>query len=147
MAIRKSPFPFSQTQDQFVASEMLFTVKFGLITDVQPLIGKPPEGENLISIVHKIQSGHLLPVSELGLGTFALAGIKSEQGSSVLVAEKDGSHIGVGTVPGESVESEAISALAGEFHHGDLVLDGPTISFREEEADQPIQFYPPIKMS
>ncbi len=138
-----TPLPFSQTQGQFVASEVLFTVQYGLITDAQSLTGKPPEGEDLISIVHEIQSGHLLPVSELGLGMFALAGIKSEQGSSVLASEKDGPHIGVGTVPGESTEIEAISALAGEFHHGDLVLDDPIINFRETDDDQPIQFYPP----
>lgn len=139
-----TPYSFSQTQGQFVAREVLFTVKNGLIIGAQSLSDNPPVGDGLLLIINEINSlRHPLPVSELGLGIFALAGIRSEPGSSVLSAEKDGPHIGVGSVPGESTEAEEILVFAGEFHHGDLVLDHPSIKFQEKEADTPVQFYPP----
>lgn len=139
-----TPYPFSHTQGQFVAREVLFTVKNGLITDAQSLSDNPPVDDGLLLIINEINFlHHPLPVSELGLGIFALAGIRSEPGSSVLSVEKDGPHIGVGSVPGESTEAEEILVFAGKFHHGDLVLDHPSITFQEKQTDTPVQFYPP----
>jgi len=140
-----SPYPFQKTSGEFAAQDMLFTVKDGLVESVVELEegaknSKDPMQKKLIEF---IESGRKIPVSELGLGYYALAGIKTYSDCSILSAEKGGPHIGFAHAPGETSEAKTLAEKSGDFHHTDFVLDNPVLIWSDLQGESKQQFYPP----
>lgn len=143
-----APYPFENTQGSFAADGLVFTVEAGKIVSVQvptnidvSLIG--PSQKLLVDLVRQ---GRHIPVAELGLGFYALAGILTYDDSSVLSKEKGGPHLGVGTdATSLSPEGPRMRDLSGDFHHTDFVLSDPVIQYVGPSSGQSIQFYPPQK--
>ncbi len=142
-----SPFPFKNANGQFIAEGICFDVQNGMIMGLSASEKtleniKEPSQKLLISI---IQAGGEIPLSELGLGFYALAGIETYSDSSVLSREKGGPHIGMGNAPGESPEAEEMKKLSGDFHHTDFVMDNPVITHKNSKTEELTHFYPPQK--
>lgn len=140
-----SPFPFRETQGSFVAEGMLFAVSCGLVESVVELEEgainrKDPRQKELIRLVSE---GRKMPVSELGLGYYALAGITTYSDSSILSREKGGPHIGFAHPPATTSEAETLHALSGDFHHTDFVLDHPNLVWINPHNAERKLFYPP----
>lgn len=140
-----TPYPYQQTDGKFVAEGIIFSVEGGMAVKAEKLkegavVGHMVEPSQLL--FRLVQSGRRIPVSELGLGFYALAGISTYKDSSVLSREKGGPHIGMGH-GFTSDEQEAILRAAGDFHHTDFIMDSPTIVYRDVYTGESIQFYPP----
>ena len=140
-----SPFPFQETNGQFIAEGICFDAKNGMIValsasdEILKKITEPSQ-KLLMSI---IQAGGEIPLSELGLGFYALAGVETYSDSSVLSREKGGPHAGMGNDPsGESPEAEVMKKLSGDFHHTDFVMDNPVITHKDSRGEL-THFYPP----
>lgn len=145
-----TPYPFNQTNGQFVAEGIVFTVKEGLVIDLKFFEDRALTSYDLAQrkLIKKIFiDKSSLPLSELGLGFYALAGIETYTDSSILSREKSGPHIGMGnTAAGGSKEEEEITKLAGVFQHADFVLDNnPVIMWVDPQTGERRQFYPPLK--
>lgn len=141
-----SPYPFQKTNGEFTAEGILFTVTDGLVVSVslldnEALEKKDPMQKKLIEL---ILSGKRIPVSELGLGFYALVGIKTYSDCSILSSEKGGPHIGFGHAPAKTSEAEALAKESGDFHHTDFVLDNPGIYWSDPQGDDRQQYYPPL---
>jgi len=150
-----SPFPFKKANGTFAAEGLTFTVKNGFLmhvdidnsvdisklsTSQQELIKRTQDAET----PNNELTGKFLPIAELGLGYYNLAGIKTYSDSSTLTYEKSGPHIAFGN-GFESPEMEELEKLSGEFRHSDFVLDHPVIQWSSLEGQEMQQFYPPIK--
>jgi hypothetical protein len=141
------PYPYDRTQGKFAAEGFVFAVTHGMVYDfVTP--GGIPESLGLSQklLLNKVSQGKRMPLSELGLGFYALAGIETFPDCSILSREKGGPHFGLGEPANEGTpESELIRGLAGDFHHTDFVLDEPMITRRDLQSGEDIRFYPPKK--
>jgi len=152
-----SPYPFQKTNGQFAAEGMLFTVKDGLVVGVSEIEEgimnkKDPMQKKLVEL---IQRGEKIPVSELGLGFYALVGIKTYTDGSILSLEKGGPHIGFAHAPGNTSEAKLLAENSklktrqtGElesFHHTDFVLDNPEMIWSDLDGNNKEQFYPPVQ--
>lgn len=140
-----APFPFNKIDGRFSAEGLIFRVYQGLIIEVEFVGDKPfeefdPSQRKLIEI---IQQGGRMPVAELGLGFYDLAGIKTYSDSSILSREKSGPHIGLGHNVSKNIEAEEVAKLAEEFHHTDFVLSKPTLIWTDLDDQSRQQFYPP----
>jgi len=140
-----SPYPFQKTNGEFASEGILFTVIDGLVIDWSIIEGgsfkkKDPMQKKLIEL---IESGREIPISELGLGYYALVGIKTYSDCSILSAEKGGPHIGFAHAPGATSEADAMSEKSGDFHHTDFVLDNPVLMWADLQGENKQQFYPP----
>lgn len=150
-----SPYPFRKTNGEFSAEGMLFTVKNGLVVSVVPLKDGVMEKKDPMQkkLVELIQRGETFPVSELGLGFYALAGIKTYTDCSILALEKGGPHIGFADAPGKTSEKKGLAQHSkiknrreGEpasFHHTDFVMDNPVMMWSDLDGNDRQQFYPP----
>jgi len=141
-----SPYPFQKTNGEFAAEGILFTVTDGLVVSVSLLEDgaiekKDPMQRKLIEL---IQSGKKIPVSKLGLGFYALVGIKTYTDGSILSLEKGGPHIGFGHAPTKTSEAETLAEKSGDFHHTDFVLDNPGMYWSGPQGEDRQQFYPPL---
>lgn len=142
-----TPYPFHNTFGQFAAEGMLFEVENGMVIDVVELRdgakdSKDPRQKELIDLV---QSGKRIPVSELGLGYYALVGIKTYSDSSILSKEKGGPHIGFAHAPARTVEEKDLADASGDFHHTDFVLENPVLIWTNLKREDRQQLYPPVK--
>lgn len=141
-----TPYPYQQTEGKFVAEGIIFSVEGGMAVKAEELkegaVGHMVEPSQLL--FRLVQSGRRIPISELGLGFYALAGIATYEDSSVLSREKGGPHIGMGH-GFTSDEQKVILKAAGDFHHTDFVMDSPTIVYRGVNTGESRQFYPPLE--
>ncbi|HLL60689.1 MAG TPA: hypothetical protein VK338_03150, partial [Candidatus Nitrosocosmicus sp.] len=130
------------------AEGIRFTVEGGMIVSTEII---DPSSMNTESsqteLLRIIQEGGSLPIAELGLGFYALAGIQTYPDSSVLSREKKGPHIGVGNDPnGKSPEGERLKELSGNFYHTDFVMSNTVlIEFTDLQTQESLLFYPPPK--
>jgi len=141
------PFPFENTHGQFFAEGIRFTVEKGMaigaeIIDSSLVVAESSQTE-LLRIIHE---GGSIPVAELGLGFYALAGVQTYPDSSVLSREKQGPHIGMGNDPnGKSPEGGILKERSGDFYHTDFVLGKEVvIKYKDPQMDQVTVFYPPL---
>lgn len=141
-----TPYPFKKSAGLFTAEGMVFMVKNGMVEVVEELTkGAMNELEETSkSLVRLVQGGRRIPVSELGLGFYALAGISTYPDSSILSREKGGPHIGMGH-GFESPEENEIAKKSGKFYHTDFILDNPVITYKDPNTGESKQFYPPIE--
>lgn len=152
-----SPYPFQKTNGKFAAEGMLFTVENGLVVGISEIEEgimnkKDPMQKKLVEL---IQRGEKIPVSELGLGFYALVGIKTYTDGSILSLEKGGPHVGFAHAPGNTSEAQLFAEnsklktrQAGEpesFHHTDFVLDNPEMICSDLDGNNKEQFYPPAQ--
>lgn len=140
------PYPFAHSTGEFVAEGIIFQVAEGMVKGVvasRELLDNiiEPSQKQLIEIV---LGGGKIPLSEIGLGLYAIAGIDTYQDSSTLSKEKGGPHGGMGNSPSDdSPEIAEMQRLSGDFHHTDFVMDNPVISFIDPQSQEEISFYPP----
>ncbi len=142
------PYPFRNSNGQFIAEGIVFTVEHGMVVNAEA----PEEVLKLVTetsqktLLSLIADGEQVPLSELGLGFYTIAGIETYEDSSVLSREKRGPHGGMGVDPSEgspeSGEMRDLAEKAGGFHHTDFVMDKPTITHLGEK-DKQTHFYPP----
>ena len=144
-----TPYTFRKSNGTFSAEGITFTVKDGFlihidIDDSVDLSTLSISQQELIKRTQEVEriTGIFLPIAELGLGYYSLAGIETYSDSSTLTYEKSGPHIAFGT-GFESPEAQEIEELAGEFHHADFVLDNPTIQWMDLNGQNLQEFYPP----
>lgn len=142
-----APYPLDHINGEFAAEGLLFKVSKGMVVNVdfmgsRSLDSFDPSQQKLIELV---QNGRPIPVAELGLGFYELAGIKTYPDSSILSREKGGPHFGLGHNVSPNEEESRVSELAGDFHHTDFVLEQPVLIWANPEAREHKQFYPPQK--
>lgn len=138
-----SPYPFNNTNGEFSAEGIVFKVEKGMVTNfvVSKVLDLSQLSLSQRELLLNIKNGIHIPVSELGLGFYELANIETYPDSSTLSYEKSGPHIGMGTIPGESVEEKKIEKAAKGFHHTDFVLDNPYIRWLDRRGRNPKKFY------
>lgn len=143
-----APFPLNSVNGNFWAEGLLFKVENGSVVDIEisddiSVNSFEPSQRKLIKLV---QSGKRIPVGELGLGFYKMAGIPIYSDSSVLVREKTGPHIGIGNNASPNEEKELVERLSGDFYHTDFVLDNAELVWQEPLNQKTwINFYPPPK--
>lgn len=148
-----TPFPFKNAKGTFSAEGMTFTVKDGFLVhvDIDDTVDVNKLSTSQQDLIKRTQAaemqgndlfGKYLPIAELGIGYYFLAGIKTYSDSSTLTYEKSGPHIAFGN-GFESPEAEEIEKLSSDFQHSDFVLDHPVIQWSEPEGQDFTQFYPP----
>lgn len=150
-----TPYPFRKANGTFSAEGITFTVEDGFLVNLE--IGEGVLVESLSTAqkeliertkearsVRSDLSGQFLPIAELGLGFYELAGIKTYSDSSTLTYEKSGPHIAFGHVAESSVEEDEIAELSGKFQHSDFVLDHAVITWGQTKDSEQSQFYPPL---
>lgn len=148
-----TPYPFKKSNGTFSAEGITFTVKDGFLVHLN--IDKSVDISKLSTsqqeLIKRTQAtetpgneltGKFLPIAELGLGYYNLAGIKTYSDSSTLTYEKSGPHIAFGN-GFESPEMEELEKLSGDFRHSDFVLDNPVIQWTNLSGEDLQQFYPP----
>lgn len=151
-----TPYPFRKANGTFSGEGIIFTVKDGFLVDLE--IGEGVSVESLSTSqkeliertkeaksVRSDLSGQFLPIAELGLGFYELAGIETYSDSSTLTYEKSGPHIAFGHVAEGSAEQDEIAELSGKFQHSDFVLDHAVITWGQTKDSEQSQFYPPAK--
>lgn len=147
-----TPLPFRNANGSFSAEGVTFTVKDGFLIDYKISEGLKAddltdEQKELIKRTGfakeqgNVYSGKFLPISELGLGFYALAGIKTHKDSSILTHEKSGPHIAFGNVAEKSTEQDEMEKLSGDFQHADVVLDHPAITWSKIKDGPQEEFY------
>ncbi len=124
-----APFVLRKVSGKFAAQGLIFTIEKGMLVCISPIEGTnnvhyDPAQQKLMEI---IMNGGKIPIAELGLGFFGLAGIKTYEDCAVLSSEKAGPHIGLGHNVSTTPEAKSIAALARDFTHTDFVLDNPII--------------------
>lgn len=143
-----APFPFRNTNGSFAAEGLTFSISNGIVADIilPDDFDMTKLAQNQLDLIRFVKEGKQIPVSEIGLGFYALAGIKTYTDSSTLSLEKGGPHIGFGTDPTDkSPERAQMEELSGEFHHGDMVLDNAEITHRNPRTLEETHFYPPAE--
>lgn len=151
-----TPFPFKRSNGTFSAEGITFTVRDGLLIHLD--IDKNADMNRLstaqLELIERTRaaetagnemSGKYLAISELGLGFYELAGIKTYPDSSTLTYEKSGPHIAFGHVAEKTLEQDEITGLAGSFRHADFVLDSPVLTWGQTKDSDQAPFYPPEK--
>lgn len=142
-----APFPFNKVVGRFLAEGLIFRVDQGLVVEVEFTEDKSFEEFDLSQrkLIEIIRGGGRMPVAELGLGFYDIAGIQTYSDSSILSREKGGPHIhiGLGHNVSKTVEAKTVAKLAGEFRHTDFVLDKPKIIWTDLNDQERRQFYPP----
>lgn len=145
-----APYPFQQTNGEFAAEGMLVTVKDGLVESIIELEegarnNKDPMQRDLIKLV---EQGKKIPVAELGLGYYALIGIKTYSDSSILSREKGGPHIGFAhtyTTSEKKAIEQVLEDQGLDFGHTDFVMDNPVMVWADQQGENQQQFYPPVQ--
>ena len=143
-----APYPFQETNGEFAAEGMLVTVKNGLVESIVELEegarnNKDPMQKDLIKLV---EQGKKIPVAELGLGYYALIGIKTYSDSSILSREKGGPHIGFAhtyTTTEKKAIEQVLEDQGLDFGHTDFVMDNPVMIWSNVDGNNKEQFYPP----
>ena len=143
-----APNPLASTYGEFWAEGLFFTVHSGNVVDIQV-----PEGISIDSfelsqkeLINLVRSGRSIPVAELGLGFYKLAGIKTYSDSSILSREKTGPHLGLGTNASPNSEQEMVKRFSKGFYHTDFLLDNAELVWVEPlNKNLSIIFYPPVK--
>jgi hypothetical protein len=134
-------YPFRSANGEFVASGILFEVKNGYVVKFHV----PHESHDLgialdesqLQLLDLISSGHRIPLSEIGLGFYAYAGLNIDTSQlSILTYEKTGPHFGIGTPASKTTEHGIINKMAGMFNHTDFVLSDPSIML-VNDAEEP----------
>ena len=145
-----APYPFQKTNGEFAAEGMLVTVKDGLVLSIVELEegarnNKDPMQKELIKLV---EEGKKIPVAELGLGYYALIGIKTYPDSSILSREKGGPHIGFAhtyTTTEKKAIEHVLEDQGLDFGHTDFVMDDPVMVWTDVNGGNQEQFYPPVQ--
>lgn len=142
-----APYPYTNTNGTFAAEGLTFAVSNGIVTSitVPDTIDVTKLAQNQRDLIAAVTEGKQIPIAELGLGFYALAGIKTYSDSSTLSLEKGGPHIGFGHAVSDTPEAEEMGKLAGDFHHGDMVLDNPVMTHINPQTQEETPFYPPEK--
>lgn len=142
-----APYPFEKSKGQYVAQGIVFSVADGLVYKVAVPEGVEESlGLSQKLLLTKIKQGQKIPLAELGLGFYAIAGVETYSDSSILSGEKKGPHSGIGQpATKDTPEYNKIKDHAGDFYHTDFFMDNPIITHRNPETNERKHFYPPTK--
>lgn len=138
-----APYKFQDANGQFTAESLIFTVEKGMLVEVEEAqkgtrekINEPAKRQ----LIDLIQNGRGMPIAELGIGFYEIAGIKTYKDSSILTKEKGAAHIAFGHVVSPTPEAEEVAQAAGDYEHMDFITRGAIIYAADGKRTQ---VYPP----
>ncbi|MFC1711784.1 hypothetical protein ACFLZ1_04340 [Patescibacteria group bacterium] len=148
-----TPFPWKNSNGQFVSKEgMVLTIMNGFITNIRGFdkdineIAAATKDKSIIDCVNLVNSGSPIPLSELGFGVWALAGLIPDPRCSTLCTEKGDIHFGAGDCS-ESTEAAEIEDIIDRlgFNHADFIARNAKVYYQAEGKTEFTQMWPPTE--